>query len=158
MSPQRDYLAPMQEMAREAGALLMSHFGKVEIEYKGDVDLVTMLLDVSHKQVGQLFRECHSIVDVIEVRAGAALRQHEELSWAPHPPASACSCSHQGRQSDSRDPSPTVRCRTRRRGDRSLHRPAALPRYRRFRRHREYLSWCCPPCRSRSLTLFVRRQ
>src|SRR5258708_16464522 len=41
MSPQRDYLAPMQEMAREAGALLMAHFGKVAIEYKGDVDLVT---------------------------------------------------------------------------------------------------------------------
>ena len=31
----------MQEMAREAGALLLSYFGKVAIEYKGDVDLVT---------------------------------------------------------------------------------------------------------------------
>jgi len=31
----------MQELAREAGALLMSFFGKVAIEYKGDVDLVT---------------------------------------------------------------------------------------------------------------------
>src|SRR5947199_6212407 len=31
----------MQEMAREAGALLLSHFGKVAIEYKGEVDLVT---------------------------------------------------------------------------------------------------------------------
>ncbi len=41
MSPQRDYLVPMHEMAREAGSLLMSYFGKVEIEYKGDVDLVT---------------------------------------------------------------------------------------------------------------------
>lgn len=31
----------MQELAREAGALLLSYFGKVAIEYKGDVDLVT---------------------------------------------------------------------------------------------------------------------
>src|SRR5437588_6811414 len=28
-------------MAREAGELLLSYFGKVAIEYKGDVDLVT---------------------------------------------------------------------------------------------------------------------
>jgi myo-inositol-1(or 4)-monophosphatase len=41
MSPQKDYLHPMQDLAREAGSLLMSFFGKVAIEYKGDVDLVT---------------------------------------------------------------------------------------------------------------------
>jgi len=41
MSPQRDYLPSMQEIAREAGALLMAYFGKVVIEYKGDADLVT---------------------------------------------------------------------------------------------------------------------
>jgi myo-inositol-1(or 4)-monophosphatase len=35
------YLTPMQDLAREAGALLMSYFGKVTIEYKGDVDIVT---------------------------------------------------------------------------------------------------------------------
>lgn len=39
---QQDFLTPMQELAREAGSLLMSHFGKVAIEYKGDVDLVTV--------------------------------------------------------------------------------------------------------------------
>jgi acetolactate synthase small subunit len=61
----------------------------VHAEYAGRDHLVTMLLDVSHKQVGQLFREWHSIVDVIEVGAGAALRQQEEFAWAPHPPASA---------------------------------------------------------------------
>jgi myo-inositol-1(or 4)-monophosphatase len=37
----QDYLTPVQELAREAGSLLMSYFGKVAIEYKGDVDLVT---------------------------------------------------------------------------------------------------------------------
>lgn len=36
-----EFLEPLQEVAREAGTLLMSYFGKVEIEYKGDVDLVT---------------------------------------------------------------------------------------------------------------------
>ena len=36
-----EFLPEMQKIAREAGELLMSHFGKVEIEYKGDVDLVT---------------------------------------------------------------------------------------------------------------------
>lgn len=36
-----DYLSSMQDLAREAGALLLSFFGKVAVEYKGDVDLVT---------------------------------------------------------------------------------------------------------------------
>jgi len=31
----------MQELAREGGSVLMSYFGKVSVEYKGDVDLVT---------------------------------------------------------------------------------------------------------------------
>jgi fructose-1,6-bisphosphatase/inositol monophosphatase family enzyme len=38
---QPDFLTPMQDLAQEAGALLMSYFGKVSIEYKGDADLVT---------------------------------------------------------------------------------------------------------------------
>src|SRR5258708_7378864 len=41
MSVHTDYISPMQELAREAGALLMSFCGKVTIEYKGDVDLIT---------------------------------------------------------------------------------------------------------------------
>lgn len=40
-SPLQDYLTPMRELAREAGGLLLSYFGKVDVEYKGDVDLVT---------------------------------------------------------------------------------------------------------------------
>jgi myo-inositol-1(or 4)-monophosphatase len=36
-----EFLSNIQKIAREAGELLMSHFGKVEIEYKGEVDLVT---------------------------------------------------------------------------------------------------------------------
>ncbi|HEY6305344.1 MAG TPA: inositol monophosphatase family protein [Candidatus Angelobacter sp.] len=41
MGNPQDFLSPMQELAREAGALLTSFFGKVAIEYKGEVDLVT---------------------------------------------------------------------------------------------------------------------
>ncbi len=41
MGVHTDYLSPMQDLAREAGDLLLSFFGKVTIEYKGDVDLVT---------------------------------------------------------------------------------------------------------------------
>src|ERR1700690_652166 len=38
-----DLISPMQAMAREAGSLLMGHFRRhVKIEYKGDVDLVTV--------------------------------------------------------------------------------------------------------------------
>jgi len=46
-------LSFIQPLAREAGALLMSHFGKVEYTYKGDVDLVT----VADKQAEALIVE-----------------------------------------------------------------------------------------------------
>lgn len=36
-----NFLPFMQELAREAGAVLLSYFGKVAVEYKGEVDLVT---------------------------------------------------------------------------------------------------------------------
>ena len=53
-----DYLTPMQELAREAGALLLGSFGKVAIEYKGEVDLVTQA-DRSSEQliVGRIRRQ-----------------------------------------------------------------------------------------------------
>src|ERR1700760_589337 len=41
MPSQQDFVHPMQELAREAGLLLMSFFGTVSIEYRGDADLVT---------------------------------------------------------------------------------------------------------------------
>ena len=36
------YLPEIREIAQQAGDLLMSHFGKVAIEYKGEVDIVTI--------------------------------------------------------------------------------------------------------------------
>jgi myo-inositol-1(or 4)-monophosphatase len=41
MNQHQDFLRPMQDLAREAGGLLMSFFGKVAVEYKGEADLVT---------------------------------------------------------------------------------------------------------------------
>lgn len=60
----------------------------VHAEYAGRDHAVTLLLGVSHKQTGQLFREWYAIVDVIEVRPGAAVRGHEDSLWAAPPPAS----------------------------------------------------------------------
>ena len=42
-SEQFEFVPEMAKIAREAGALLMGHFARrVKIEYKGDVDLVTI--------------------------------------------------------------------------------------------------------------------
>ncbi|MGH9542104.1 MAG: inositol monophosphatase family protein [Terriglobales bacterium] len=41
MSSSEDYLPVVAGVAREAGALLLNHFGRVRIEYKGGVDIVT---------------------------------------------------------------------------------------------------------------------
>jgi acetolactate synthase small subunit len=60
----------------------------VHAEHAGQDHAVTLLLEVSHKQTGQLFREWYAIVDVIEVRPGAALRGPEASVWAAHSPAS----------------------------------------------------------------------
>ena len=60
----------------------------VHAEYAGQDYAVTLLLEVTHKQIGQLYREWYAIVDVIEVRSSAALLPHEAPAWASHPPAS----------------------------------------------------------------------
>lgn len=62
----------------------------VHAEYAGQDHAVTLLLEVSPKQAGQLFREWYAIVDVIEVRsnAAAAVLAGDEPIWAPHPPVS----------------------------------------------------------------------
>ncbi|HET9789675.1 MAG TPA: inositol monophosphatase family protein [Candidatus Angelobacter sp.] len=54
---QPDFLTPMQDLAREAGALLMSYFGKVSIEYKGDADLVTQADRSSEKLIVERIRK-----------------------------------------------------------------------------------------------------
>lgn len=54
---------------------------------------VTLLLDVNPRQVAQLSRDWHAVVDVVDVRAGAPAKDIAENSaaWAnaPHPPTPA---------------------------------------------------------------------
>jgi myo-inositol-1(or 4)-monophosphatase len=57
MFPRDDFLIPMQELGREAGLLLMSFFGKVAVEYKGDVDLVTEADRSSEKLIVERIRK-----------------------------------------------------------------------------------------------------
>ena len=51
----------------------------------------TLLLDVNVKQVGQLCRDWRAIVDVIDVRPGAPIKElwDQPTGWAavPYPPA-----------------------------------------------------------------------
>ena len=61
----------------------------VHAEAAGQDHAVTLQLEASHKQIGQLCREWYAIVDVIDVRSSAALRQHGDPEWAPLPPGSA---------------------------------------------------------------------
>jgi len=63
----------------------------VHAEGAGQDYAVTMLLEVNPKQIGQLYREWYSIVDVIEVRSRAVLHEQEVPAWAAHPPASQSS-------------------------------------------------------------------
>jgi myo-inositol-1(or 4)-monophosphatase len=57
MPPQGTFIHPMQDLAREAGLLLMSFFGKVAIEYKGDADLVTKADRASEKLIVESIRK-----------------------------------------------------------------------------------------------------
>ncbi|MGA7593293.1 MAG: hypothetical protein WBW02_22490 [Candidatus Sulfotelmatobacter sp.] len=61
----------------------------VHAEAVGQDYAVSVQLAVTHKQIGQLCREWYGIVDVIEVRSSAALRQHADGEWAPLRPGSA---------------------------------------------------------------------
>ena len=69
----------------------------VHAECAGQDHAVTLLLQVTHKQIGQLYREWHAIVDVIEVRSSAIMRELEQPVWAPHPPASETVAQHSAR-------------------------------------------------------------
>jgi acetolactate synthase small subunit len=61
----------------------------VHAEASGQDHAVTLLLEASPKQIGQLCREWYSIVDVIDVRSSVGLSQHGAPEWAPLPPVSA---------------------------------------------------------------------
>ena len=53
----------------------------------GSEHVVTLILDVNSKQVGQLYREWYAIADVIHVDSGSA----QPAEWpGPHPVAGVC--------------------------------------------------------------------
>jgi acetolactate synthase small subunit len=60
----------------------------VHAEYADHDHGVTMMLHVSQKQIGQLYREWHSIVDVINVHSSPALREREASVWTTRGPVS----------------------------------------------------------------------
>lgn len=58
----------------------------------GHAHRADLLLDVNAKQIGQLCRDWHAIVDVIDVRVGVPTPEMLESAAgfsAPHPPSSA---------------------------------------------------------------------
>jgi acetolactate synthase small subunit len=59
----------------------------VQAAPSGHDHLVTLVLDVNSKQVGQLYREWYAIADVIQVGSGSA----PGAEWpGPHPVAGVC--------------------------------------------------------------------
>ena len=106
MSPQQDFLTPMQELAREAGALLMSFFGKVAIEYKGDVDLVTQADRSSEKLIVERIRKQWPDHDLIG-EEGSRRETGSDFCWYVGPLDGTTNFAHgfpvfQDRQSTSR--------------------------------------------------------
>ena len=55
----------MQEIAREAGALLMDFFGRVTIEYKGEADLVTAADRASEKLIRERIKKLWPAHDIL---------------------------------------------------------------------------------------------
>jgi acetolactate synthase regulatory subunit len=74
----------------------------VQAEAGAEDHQVVLLLEVSPKQVGQLFREWYAITDVLDVQTGAELHSAKvnvELAapWnLPHPPASVAGNTEEG--------------------------------------------------------------
>jgi myo-inositol-1(or 4)-monophosphatase len=84
MIHRHDYLTPMQELAREAGALLLSCFGKVAIEYKGEVDLVTEADRRSEQLIVGRIRELWPDHDLIG-EEGSRRETNSEFRWYVDP-------------------------------------------------------------------------
>lgn len=76
-----DLISPMQEMAREAGSLIMGHFRQhVKIEYKGAVDLVTIADRTSEALILQRIRKQFPTHDVMG-EEGTRIESGSEYKW-----------------------------------------------------------------------------
>ncbi|HKD15159.1 MAG TPA: inositol monophosphatase family protein [Candidatus Angelobacter sp.] len=76
----QDYLTPIQELAREAGSVLMSYFGKVSVEYKGDVDLVTEADRSSEKLIVERIRKLWPSHDLMG-EEGSRIETGSDFRW-----------------------------------------------------------------------------
>jgi myo-inositol-1(or 4)-monophosphatase len=80
-----DLISPMQAMAREAGALLMDYFHQhVKIEYKGDVDLVTVADRKSEALILERIRHQFPTHDVMG-EEGTRIETGSEYKWYVDP-------------------------------------------------------------------------
>src|SRR3984893_459104 len=80
-----DFIAPMQLMAREAGALLMDYFHQhVKIEYKGDVDLVTVADRKSEALILERIRKQFPAHDVMG-EEGTRIETGSDYKWYVDP-------------------------------------------------------------------------
>lgn len=84
MTQLQDYLTPMRELAREAGAVLLSYFGKVAIEYKGDVDLVTEADRASEKLIVGRIRQLWPDHDLVG-EEGSRRETGSDFRWYVDP-------------------------------------------------------------------------
>jgi len=80
-----DLITPMQAMAREAGSLLMDYLRQhVKIEYKGDVDLVTVADRKSEALILERIRHQFPTHDVMG-EEGARVETGSEYKWYVDP-------------------------------------------------------------------------
>src|SRR5258708_28275703 len=80
-----DLISPMQAMAREAGSLVMDYFRqRVKIEYKGDVDLVTVADRQSEELILERIRKQFPAHDVMG-EEGARIETGSEYKWYVDP-------------------------------------------------------------------------
>ncbi len=78
------FLPEIRQIAQAAGDLLMSYFGKVAIEYKGEVDLVTKADRESEQLVVNAIKQRWPGHDVIG-EEGTNIRQGGEYKWYVDP-------------------------------------------------------------------------
>jgi len=85
-SPQSlDLIQPMQAMAREAGALLLKYFHEhVKVEYKGDVDLVTVADRESEALILERIRKHFPTHDVMG-EEGTRIETGSDYKWYVDP-------------------------------------------------------------------------
>jgi myo-inositol-1(or 4)-monophosphatase len=80
-----DLISPMQVMAREAGSLLMDYFRQhVKVEYKGDVDLVTVADRESEALILERIRKPFPTHDVMG-EEGTRIETGSEYKWYVDP-------------------------------------------------------------------------